>query len=245
MEKDKIELQKASILTTLIPEISFDVIGRISPSLLLILTILVDLGYFKNGQPFSISNLINISGGTLLGIIFALSVIAYIIGLFLSNLSYIFFGTFATQVWKKSVGENRVKSICNLLASIYSGEYAHEYELIYKKKWEEYNLYDFDRIYTDTHEMLKNHNMYANQLLQKLSGEFIYFQTLALSVLIWFIFHLFLKGISLNSIIIALATLFMFLICRDRAKRRYGRLVLRQISLFFANYNEILTSRKI
>jgi len=221
MNNLKMNSSKVSILTQIIPEISYDIIGRISPTVLLFLAILVDFGYFKPDKPLSIEKLLNISGGTWAALIIIIIGLGYAIGLVISNTSFILNYLFLTSVWKNTVGEETVMRVCKDLSKIYGKKYP--------EKWENFKRKDFLIIYTDSHDLTKRDSIYANNLLQKLSGEYLFFQTLSLASIIWFLFHWLNHKFILEDTFILLG---LFLLTIFLAKERYKRLILRQLALF-------------
>jgi len=214
---------KGSVLSTIIPEISYDIIGRISVGSTFLVMTAMDLGYLQIPKGLSINQLSSISGSSLVGYLILLAVAGYVIGLILSAMGYPLQKIYFRTVWKQHVGRERIVAACTYLQKISGISY---------QDWDKLNDKELLRIYTDSHDLLKRSSVYANNLLMKVSGEYLFYQTMAVATLIWYSIHAFTKGLIWWQLLLSLIFSFMMIYF---AAERYKRLISRQLSLLLTS----------
>ncbi|MBP8600693.1 MAG: hypothetical protein KBI45_02900 [Candidatus Saccharicenans sp.] len=214
---------KGSVLSTIIPEISYDIIGRISVGSIFLVMTAMDLGYLQIPKGLSINQISSISGSSLVGYLILLAAAGYVIGLILSAMGYPLQKIYFRTVWKQYVGKERIVAACTYLQKISGIGY---------QDWDELNDKELLRIYTDSHDLLKRSSVYANNLLMKVSGEYLFFQTMAVATLIWYSIHFFTKGFIWWQLLLSIIFSIMMIYF---AAERYKRLISRQLSLLLTS----------
>ena len=204
-----------STFAALVPEIAYDIIGRIPVGSELIAFILYDQGLVAKSDTWN--GLLNAGGGFWAAAVLCLIGGGFIIGLPLSIWGFVlqtrFYGDFAWDNVPAHLRDATEKALQK------SNDFG---------KWTDQRQRRL-LLYSLTHDHVKMRSNYAAALLQKLSGEVVFCQTSAVAVVLACGLHLATHEFAWWKLGVAVAVLVAL---TWAAKKRYERLMTRQFVLF-------------